>query len=184
MTIVENLPSPPDAQGGLLEKHIQLFLSENLHLLGMEGLELVQLEHPVLVGRIDILAKGQNDRMVVIETKRGQATREDIGQIQSYMGAVQIEYPRAEVLGILVAAGLTSGAEAALVVVPRVDFFTFQLQFTFQRIIRSAPPTPPDDAVVRTATRYNRYCMYCRKNVVANELGNGTVTCTSCRNTL
>ena len=186
----ENLPSPPDSQGGLLEKHIQLFLSENLHLLGIQGLELVQLEHPVSVGRIDILAKSADECMVIIETKRGQATREDIGKIQSYMGAVQSEYPDAEVQGILVAAGLTSGAEAALVVVPRVDFFTFQLQFTFQRQKRRAAPVPiptpappplPHDAVIRTESRY---CVYCRTNVVANVMGNGTGTCTRCRNVL
>lgn len=56
------------------ERMVQEFLSENLTLLGIPGLALVQTEHQVPSGRIDILAKNVQGHLFAIELKKGIAT--------------------------------------------------------------------------------------------------------------
>ena len=65
-------------------------------------------------GRIDILAKNDDGAFIVIECKRGIATRDAVGQVQSYMGALMAQYPQQKVYGIIVAQGLDDGAKAAI----------------------------------------------------------------------
>lgn len=76
----------------LLERDIQTFLEGNIQLLG-EDLTLVGREHPVPFGRIDLLAKDSRNRLVAIELKLGAANRDSVGQLQSYMGALQAAEP-------------------------------------------------------------------------------------------
>jgi RecB family endonuclease NucS len=186
MTVTDYPNSPQQTEPNLLEKQIQCFLSENLRLLDIPGLKLVEVEHAVSVGRIDILAKSSDQLLVAIETKRDLATREDVGQLQSYMGALQIEYPNANVKGILVAAGLTDGAQAALVVTTGIDFYVYQVQFTFRQkpLPKPLPPVLKPQAPTSVLRTERRYCMFCRDHVVANTMGNGSVICTRCRNAL
>lgn len=70
-----------------LERDIQSFLAVNLSASLGERLTLIGTEHPVSFGRIDILAKDSRDSLVAIELKLGAASRDAIGQLQSYMGA-------------------------------------------------------------------------------------------------
>jgi hypothetical protein len=97
------------------ERLIQVFLSQNLSQLGLGHLELVELEHPLPeVGRVDILARGADGTIYPVEVKRGAATRDAIGQLQSYVGELMTIYPNSKVHGILVAASLDGAATAAL----------------------------------------------------------------------
>lgn len=174
----------PEQNERLLEKQLQLFLSENLRLLDIPGLRLVGIEYAVPVGRIDILAEGPNQMLFAIETKRELATREDIGQLQSYMGALRLERPNANVRGIIVAAGLTDGARAALVVADTIEFYSYKVQFSLRQgyeKLRTLQAAEDRNAAVRTE---KRYCMFCRDQVVANVMGNGSVICNRCKNVL
>ena len=116
----------------ILERDIQAFLETHLGALG-ENLTLVSREHPVPFGRIDLLAKDGMNRLVAIELKLGVATRDAVGQLQSYMGALQKAEPDTFVRGILVAASLDAGGEAALRVARDIRFFSYALSFNFSR---------------------------------------------------
>ena len=92
-----NLESESD-DARLLEKHVQTYLAHNLHLLG-ENLSLIGTEHDVSVGRIDVLAVDADFNHTVVEVKVGTASRDAIGQLQSYMGAVKRIFPDSNVRG-------------------------------------------------------------------------------------
>ena len=116
------------------ERLIQVFLSQNLNQLGLGRLELVELEHPLPeVGRVDILARGADGTLFPIEVKRGVATRDAIGQLQSYVGELMSTYPTTRVHGILVAASLDGAATAALIATPTIDFWSYSAFFQFER---------------------------------------------------
>jgi len=135
---------PPRREPEIPERLIQLFLSQNLHLLGLGQLELVTIEHPLPnIGRIDILAKTADETLYAIEVKRGVATRDAIGQLQSYVGTLMNYYPDAKVHGVLVAANLDAPAEAALFATPTIDFWSYQAHFNFSRVQVKRPQTPP-----------------------------------------
>ncbi len=117
----------------VLERDIQQYLESNLQLLG-EPLSLVGKEYPVPFGRIDLLARDSRNSAVAIELKLGAATRDAVGQLQSYMGALQLEDPDVFVRGILVAASLDPSAEAALKVARDIKFVSYSIAFTFREV--------------------------------------------------
>lgn len=144
----------------LLERTIQVFLSQNLHLFKLGPLELEGMEYPIDGGRIDILASDERT-LYVIEVKRGTATREAVGQLQAYVGHMMKAEPTKQVRGILVAADVDSHARAALFAVPFLEFWSFAMSFTLSKadLGRPAPPAP---ARAATAARLTRFCATCR----------------------
>lgn len=151
----------------VLERHVQSYLAENLSYALGEELTLVGVEAPVPFGRIDILAQDTRKNLVAIELKSGAASRDAIAQLQSYMGALELEKPDIFVRGILVAASLDEKAEAALRVARNIRFVSYQISFNFKREIAS-PDTyeawlsekqqqsKPQQAVT------SRFCSQCR----------------------
>lgn len=133
------MPEAPQCDDrGPLERDLQAFLAKNLSSTLGEKLVLVDTEHPVPFGRIDILAKDARDSLVVIELKLGAATRDAVGQLQSYMGALQAENPNVFIRGVLVAASLDAGAEAALRMARDIQFMSYAVTFQFTRGLESA----------------------------------------------
>lgn len=123
---------PVDGDGkGPLERDVQAFLAENLSSSLGESLTLIGTEYSVAVGRIDILAQDAQGCFVVVELKLGAASRDAIGQLQSYMGALAQENPETFVRGVLVAASIDPGAEAALQVARDIQFVSYILTFKF-----------------------------------------------------
>ncbi|WP_179402226.1 endonuclease NucS domain-containing protein [Burkholderia guangdongensis] len=120
-----------------LERDVQEFLADSLSESIGEPLTLIQTEYPVSFGRIDILAKDKLDRFVVIELKLGTASRDAVGQLQSYMGALVQENPESFVRGILVGSALDAGAQAALLVANDIQFVSFSIAFTFSHALAS-----------------------------------------------
>ena len=114
-----------------LERDIQAYLAANLSSLG-EMLVLVGTEYKVSFGRIDILAKDTLNSLVAIELKLGTATRDAIGQLQSYMGALETSNPHTFVRGILVATALDSGAKAALRMARDIQFVSYVVTYQFK----------------------------------------------------
>lgn len=121
----------------LFEKDIQLFIANNLHVVG-PNLKLIGTEHEVPFGRIDVLAVDPDFNHTVIEIKRGVASRDAVGQLQSYMGAIKRTFPESRVRGVLVALDLDAGADAALEAAVNIRFVKYELRFHF-REMKSAP---------------------------------------------
>ena len=172
----------PTDGGTLLERHLQTFLSENLHLLAMGNLRLIGVEHPVPFGRIDVLAQDGLGRYLVVEAKRDTATRDAIGQLQSYIGAMRQEKPGAVVTGVLVAADLDAGAKAALAVTQDIAFVKYRLRFEFE-VGPSPSPQQTSSYFARpegTLPHELEYCPACRRMTNVLLVG-GARLCSSCR---
>lgn len=137
-----------------LERDVQDYLANNLSYALEEELTLVGTEYAVPFGRIDILAKDSRGSLVAIELKLGTATRDAVGQLQSYMGALRAEHPNTFVRGILVASSIDAAAEAALSVSRDILFTSYAITFEFFRHTETASTyaewearmTPPTEA--------------------------------------
>lgn len=120
-----------------LERDLQAFLATRLSSSLGQSLTLIRTEYPVPFGRIDILAKDELDRLVAIELKLGTASRDAVGQLQSYMGALAQESPDSFIRGILVAASLDAGAEAVLRIARDIQFFSYVITYEFALVQES-----------------------------------------------
>ena len=74
------------------------------------GLTVLEMELPTDVGGIDLLARDTQDRLVVVELKRGKATHEAVHQLSRYVQSVRAVAGGAEVRGILAAPAVTAPA--------------------------------------------------------------------------
>jgi RecB family endonuclease NucS len=93
-------------------------------------------ERTVPSGRIDITARDADGATVVIELKAGEADRDAVGQILSYMGDLMTEAER--VRGVLVANDFTARAMSAARSARDVTLVRYEFQFTFQHVEESA----------------------------------------------
>ena len=84
-------------------------------------------------GRIDILATDANKKNVVIELKVGEADRDAIAQLLSYMGDLQAETADL-VRGMVIAHDFTARAVAASKPVPNVELRKYKFNFSFERL--------------------------------------------------
>jgi hypothetical protein len=74
------------------------------------------------VAIIDLLALDEDDSFVVIELKRGKATRDDFGQLASYVGWVQSNLAESgTATGILVSDGETPQWQEAVKLTDRIQ---------------------------------------------------------------
>ena len=172
LTVIKPGSSEPE----IPERLIQVFLSQNLNQLGLGNLELVELEHPLPeVGRIDILARASDGTLYPIEVKRGVATRDAIGQLQSYVGELMSIYPKSRVHGILVAASLDGGATAALIATPTIDFWSYTAHFQFvKQPIIGRPPASG------SRTQSESSCPRCGSTMLAVFKENNRTYCRKC----
>lgn len=120
-----------------MERDIQEFLCANLTEIFNQSLDLIASEYPVPFGRGDILAKDAEGNYVVIEVKLGTLSRDAIGQLQSYMGAIESEFPNSFVRGILIASGLDAGADAALRFTRNIVVYSYEINFSFTKHCQS-----------------------------------------------
>ena len=92
MSVVSELteaPAPPPFQ---YEAELQQWLAGNPDTLE-SGLWLVGYEFPLGENRVDLLGVDQSGRLVVIEIKRANATREAVGQVLDYVSALELMEP-------------------------------------------------------------------------------------------
>jgi len=177
----------PRREPEIPERIVQVFLSQNLVLLGLGALQLVEIEHPLQnIGRVDILAKGFDGTLHAIEVKRAIATREAIGQLQSYVGSLMTAYPSQKVRGVLVAAGLDGPARAALVATPTINFWSYSAVFKFENVPIARPtsqlaaPRPPRPSPPPVHSN----CPFCRQDALARWKDDGRTYCRKCGNFL
>ena len=163
--------------GVLYEKELQEAIASNLEQLQLGPLELIGKEYPVEFGRIDILAQDATGTFFVIELKREQAGRDAIAQLQSYMGAIKLSNPTAEVRGILVASSLDPSGKAAIAITSNITFCQLLVRFDLMHHTskrnsisseKSVSLGKSEEEKVRTwqlrggrITHYSAYCQKC-----------------------
>lgn len=95
------------------------------------GLTLVSRQETIEVGRLDLLAKDREGRLVIIELKAGEAKDSAIGQIARYIGWLahrDKQAPRA----ILVAGAFSDEVCYAAKAIPGLRLVTYRVQFNFE----------------------------------------------------
>jgi hypothetical protein len=132
------VPAPVEEDRGQrigLERDMQAALRKAIEQLE-EGLVVIDdgAERFVESGRIDITARDTSGAIVVIELKAGEAHREAVGQILSYMGDIAVEEPDQKVRGILVAADFDKKAIAAARMAPTLTLRTYGVRFQFSKV--------------------------------------------------
>lgn len=117
-----------------LERDLQTALRSNIQQLD-QGLTIVDggREQSTEAGRIDIMAKDRQGRIVIIELKAGNAPYNSITQILSYMGAVS-ERENVPVRGILIAGDFSSRVIFAARAVSNLELRRYSVRFTFGEV--------------------------------------------------
>lgn len=129
-----------DPSAFAMEKHLEDFLIRNWaqselaqeYDIFEEDGELVGQQYPTDTGSIDILAISKDKNiLLVIELKKGRASDVAIGQILRYMGYVkeQLAEESQQVRGIVIALEDDLRLRRALVMMPHVDFYRYQISF-------------------------------------------------------
>jgi restriction system protein len=138
--IVATDPVVEDPVAFAMEKHLEDFLVKNwaqtelaqhFKIYEEEG-ELVGQQYGTDAGPIDILAISKDgQRLLVVELKRGRTSDVVVGQILRYMGYVkeQIAEPNQTVEGAIIALDDDQKLRWALLVVPSISFYRYQVSF-------------------------------------------------------
>jgi hypothetical protein len=117
-----------------LERDLQNALRKNIEQLEV-GLRIIDggKEQSIASGRIDITAEDSRGTAVVIELKAGEADRDAIGQLLSYMGDV-VETSGKPVRGILVAGSFSTRAISAARATGNVELKRYSFRFSFEPV--------------------------------------------------
>jgi len=142
--IVATDPVIEDPVAFAMEKHLEDFLvknwaqtelAQNFKIYEEDG-ELVGQQYGTDAGPIDILALSKDSkRLLVVELKRGRASDVVVGQILRYMGYVkeQIAEPHQTVEGAIIALDDDKKLRWALLAVPSISFYRYQLSFKLHK---------------------------------------------------
>lgn len=124
---------PPEAILSL-ERDLNAALRQNIAQLG-PGFEVIDggKERTVASGRIDILARDGDGRIVVIELKAVKAPRDSVAQVLAYMGDIHAEQG-GDVRGLLIAPDFDPRAVAAARMVPTLHLKRFSFVFSFSDV--------------------------------------------------
>ena len=139
-TIISTDPEVEDPSAFAMEKHLEDFLMENwaqtdlgkeYDIFEEEG-EKVGQQYPADKGAIDILAISKDKKtLLVVELKKGRASDVVVGQILRYMGYLKEELAEEGQLvkGVIIALEDDQKIRRALVMVPAIDFYRYQISF-------------------------------------------------------
>ena len=139
-TIIASDPVVEDPVAFAMEKHLEAFLVANwqqtelakIFSIYEEDGEVVGQQYATDAGPIDILAVSKDKkRLLVVELKRGRASDVVVGQILRYMGYVkeQIAEPDQTVEGVIIALDDDQKMRWALLSVPSISFYRYQVSF-------------------------------------------------------
>lgn len=133
-----------------LEWQLRDFISHNIESLKLEGQPLRLyvdrqgrdgVEYPTDVGPIDILALDSDDAFVIFELKRGRVADRAIGQISRYMGWIKKNLAHGKMVkGVIVAKSISSNLRHAIVAVPNVSLFEYEVAFSLNQILEADGP--------------------------------------------
>jgi restriction system protein len=138
--IIVTDPAVEDPAAFAMEKHLEDFLVANWQQTELakdfaiyeENGELVGQQYATDAGQIDILAVSKDKkRLLVVELKRGRASDVVVGQTLRYMGYVQDQIAEADqsVEGAIIALDDDQKLRWALIAVPSIQFFRYQISF-------------------------------------------------------
>jgi restriction system protein len=139
-TIVASDPVVEDPVAFAMEKHLEAFLvtnwnqtelSDSFSIYEEDG-EPVGQQYATDAGPIDILAISKDKkRLLVVELKRGRASDVVVGQILRYMGYVKEQIAEVDqvVEGVIIALDDDQKLRWALVSVPSISFYRYQVSF-------------------------------------------------------
>jgi RecB family endonuclease NucS len=133
-----------------LEWQLRDFISHNIESLKLEGKTLRLyvgpqgrdgVEYPTDVGPIDILALNSDDAFVIFELKRGRVADRAIGQISRYMGWIKKNLAHGKMVkGVIVAKSISSNLRHAIVAVPNLSLFEYEVAFSLNQILEADGP--------------------------------------------
>lgn len=133
-----------------LEWQLRDFISHNIESLKLEGKSLRLyvdpqgrdgVEYPTEVGPIDILALDSDDAFVIFELKRGRVADRAIGQISRYMGWIKKNLAHGKMVkGVIVAKSISSNLRHAIVAVPNISLFEYEVAFSLNQILEADGP--------------------------------------------
>lgn len=117
-----------------LERDLQAALRRNISVLE-NGLVVIDngRERNTVAGRIDITARDNENRAVIIELKAVDAKPEVIAQTLAYMEAVRAE-DNCEVRGIIIASGFPERVKLAARQIQNLKLFDYRFQFNFNLV--------------------------------------------------
>ncbi|MCE5985217.1 endonuclease NucS domain-containing protein [Pseudomonas sp. LF19] len=134
-----------------LEWQLRDFISHNIESLKVEGKPLRLyvdsqgrdgVEYPTSVGPIDILALDSDDSFVIFELKRGRVADRAIGQISRYMGWIKKNLAKEKMVkGVIVAKSISANLRHAIVAVPNVSLFEYEVEFSLNQIFEADGPS-------------------------------------------
>lgn len=139
-TLIVSDETVQDPAAFAMEKHLEEFLVANwaqtdlgreYDIFEEEG-EQVGQQYPTDTGSIDILAIAKDKkRLLVVELKKGRASDVVVGQTLRYMGYVQEELADdgQSVRGVIIALEEDQRIRRALVMVPTIEFYRYQISF-------------------------------------------------------
>jgi len=120
-----------------LEKDLHSYLSKNISEIG-QNLVLVEdgIEYQIDAGRIDLLAKDNQNNTVVIELKAGKANDSALGQLLGYIGCLS-EKPEKykNIKGILVASDFDKRVIYAVKNLSNIKLVKYQVAFKLQEVV-------------------------------------------------
>jgi restriction system protein len=140
-SIVAMNPEIENPAAFALEEHLEDFLMKNWHHTELgkeydiyeEDGELVGKQYQTeTAGRIDMLAISKDKRrLLVVELKKGRPNDKVVGQVLRYMGYVKEDLTETgqEVYGVIIAPEDDQQLQRALMFVPNVEFFRYQISF-------------------------------------------------------
>ena len=130
-----------------LEWQLRDFIAHNIETLRIDGKALHLyvddigrdgVEYPTGVGPIDILALDSDNSFIVFELKRGRVADKAIGQISRYMGWVKKNLAKGRLVkGVIVAKSISSNLRHAIVAVPNVSLFEYEVTFSLNQILEA-----------------------------------------------
>ena len=118
------------------EKVLEDILEHRLDLIS-DDLKLLGRQYPTSVGPIDLLAEDSNGDYVVIELKKGRASDKVIGQVQRYMGWVDVRLATPQsrnVKGILVGKTFDQKNASAIQATSNISTFTYDISATVDQV--------------------------------------------------
>ena len=136
-SIKEEKLTEEESDTGLLcsyETDLQNALRDNINQLE-EGLVIIDdgRERQVASGRIDILARDKDGKIVVIELKRDKSPKGTIEQIMGYMGDICAEENVTDVRGIIVASEFTQREISGSIMAPTLELKEYGYTFCFNK---------------------------------------------------
>ena len=120
-----------------MERDLELFLYNDIRALDPSldlSDELENRQYNVSSGRIDILAKDELGKFVVIELKAGTAKDAALAQLLAYMTDISYQFDTENVRGIIVAHDFSEKLVKASRLVPSVDLKRYNISFSFESI--------------------------------------------------